>query len=362
MTSCVVVYALKTAERPFASSLLGVHVRDYEEEEEELHLSTELNSTELSFTVSNNPSEKFFDMPICDPPLYPSLPKRPKPLPRGRISWLPPLRFQVPAETGHPALQRKTDQQTPTRSQTNLLPASIKHLPSPENVTAVARSSLEHNEINATPSSSVYSHSTSASTLSRGPSTLSSVPSTLSYFSSENGNSTIKSSTSSRPSVPAIPERYLHKSHSLRNGGSPPRPGSRPAMPPVDFWSYARTSQQKQNDFQEQPETVFPEMPPKMRARAQSEDAANRDPRLCFYPLLPTSPEKAVLRPNPNKGNTMQVGKKTSYEGLRKGARDAKGVDYGRLDVHGRKDSRTLVKMRQPWDQEPRGGKRRANS
>lgn len=361
MTSCIVVYALKTAGQPFASSLLGVHIRDHNEEEE-LHLSTELNSTELSFTVSNDSSEKYFDVPICDPPLYPSLPKRPKPPPRGRISWLPPLRFQIPAEIGHPALQRKLDQQTPARSQTNLLPASIKHLPSPQNAIVVTRSSLEHNDVNATPSSSVYSRSTAASTLSRDPSTLSSLPSTLSFFNSENGCSTIKSSASSTPSVPAIPERYLHKSHSLRNGGSPPRPGSRPAMPPVDFWSYASPAQQKPNDFEEQRETVFPQMFPKVRARAQSEDAAKRDPRLCRYPLLPASPEKAVLRPNPNKGNTMQAGRKTSYEGLRKGARDAKGVDYGRLDVHGRKDSRTLVKMRQPWDQEPRGERRRANS
>lgn len=82
---------------------------------------------------------------------------------------------------------------------------------------------------------------------------------------------------------------------------------------------------------------------------------------LC-YPLLPASPEKAVLRPNRNKGNTMRVAKKTSYESLRKEARVAKGVDYGILDGHGRKDSRTLVKMRQPWDQEPRGEKRKANS
>ena len=103
-------------------------------------------------------------------------------------------------------------------------------------------------------------------------------------------------------------------------------------------------------------------MPFKMRARAQSEDAAKRGPSLCPYPLLPTSPEKAVLKPNMNKGNTMQAGKRTSYEGLRKGARVAKGVDYGSLDAHGRKDSRTLVKMRQPWDEEPRGERRRANS
>ena len=357
----MIVYTLKTAERPFASSLLGVHIRNHNEEEE-LHLSTELSSTELSFTPLNNPSEKYLDVPICDPALYPCPPKRPKPPPRGRISWLPPLKFQVPAETGHPALQRTPDQQTPTRSQANLSAASINHLPLPQIAQTAALSSLERSETTATSSSSVYSRSTSASTLSRGPSTLSSFPSTLSSFSSNSRSSTIKSSTSSRPSVPAIPEKYRHKSHSLRNGGSPPRPGSRPAMPPADFWMYARAAQQKQNDREERSPTGLPEMPPETRERAHSEGAAKRDPSLCHYPLLPASPEKAVLRPNMNKGNTMRVAEKTYYENLRKGARIAKAVDYGRLDGHGRKDSRTLVKMRQPWDQEPRWERRRANS
>ena len=362
VTSCVIVYALKTAEKPFASSLLGVYIREHDEEEEELHLSTELNSTELSLTVSNNPSEKYFDVPICDPAMYPNPPKRPNPPPRGRISWLPPLRFQVPAETCHPALQRRPSQQTPIRSQTNLLPASINHLPLPQATIPAAHSSLDTNETNTTSSSSMYSRSTFASTLSRGTSTLSSVPSTPISFSSESVSSTSKSLTSSRPSVPAIPEKYLHKSHSLRNGGSPPRPGSRPIMPPADFWTHATMAQQKQNDIGEVTETGLPRMSSRRRARAQSEDAAKRDGSLYPYPLLPASPEKAVLRPNMNKGNTMRLGKKTSYEGLRKEARVAKEVDYGVLDAHGRKDSRTLVKMRQPWDEEPRGERRRANS
>ena len=357
----MIVYALKTAERPFASSMLGVHMRN-SDEEEELHLPTELDSTELSFTGSENPSEKYLDMPICDPDLYSCPPKRPKPPPRGRISWLPPLKFQVPAETGHPALQKRPDQQTPTRSQTNLLPASINHVPLLQIPKTAARPSLECNETTATSSSSVYSRSTSAPAVSRGPSTLSSFPSTLSSFSSNSRSSTIKSAASSRPGVPAIPERYLHKSHSLRNGGSPPRPGSRPAMPPADFWMYARAAQQKQNDLEERSQAGLPEMSLAIRARARSESAAKRDSNLCHFPLLPASPEKAVLRPNMNKGNTMQVAKKTSYENLRKGARVAKAVDYGRLDGHGRKDSRTLVKMRQPWDQEPRSERRRANS
>lgn len=133
-------------------------------------------------------------------------------------------------------------------------------------------------------------------------------------------------------------------------------------MPPADFWMYARAAQQKQNELEERSQTVLPEVAPAMRARADSESAVKRDASLCRYPLLPASPEKAVLRPNMNKGNTMRVAKKRSYENLRKGAKAAKAVDYGRLDGHGRKDSRTLVKMRQPWDQEPRWERRRANS
>ena len=133
-------------------------------------------------------------------------------------------------------------------------------------------------------------------------------------------------------------------------------------MPPADFWVYVRAAQQKQKDVEERSPTVWLEMPSPKRARAHSEGAAKGDQSMRHYPLLPASPEKAVLRPNPNKGNTMQVAQKTSYEGLRKGARVAMEVDYGMLDGQGRKDSRTLVKMRQPWDQEPRGEKRKANS
>ena len=133
-------------------------------------------------------------------------------------------------------------------------------------------------------------------------------------------------------------------------------------MPPADFWAYARAAQQKPDDFQQYSEAVWPETPAKMRARAQSDDTGKGESSLCHYLPLPAPPEKAVLRPNANKGNTMRVGKKTSYESLRKGAQAAKQVDYGRLEGHGGKDSRTLVKMRQPWDEEPRGERRRANS
>lgn len=357
----MIVYALKTAERPFASSLLGVHIRNLDVEEE-LQLSTDLGSTEVSLTILSNPNEKYFDVPICDPDLYTCPPKPPKPPPRGRISWLPPPKLQVPTETGHPALERRPDPQTPTKSQTNLLPASINRLPLPPITRTAARSTLKRSETAATSSSSVYSRSTCASTLSRGPSMLSPSLSTLSSSSSDSRSSTIKSSASSRPSVPAIPERYCHKSHSLRNGGNPPRPGSRPAMPPADFWIYARAAQQKHNDLKERPLTVLPVIATPMRTRALSEGAAKRDASFCRYPQLPASPEKAVLRTNMNKGNTMRVANKTSYENSRKGAKNAKTVEYGKLDGLGRKDSRMLVKMRQPWDEEPRWKRSRSNS
>ena len=58
----------------------------------------------------------------------------------------------------------------------------------------------------------------------------------------------------------------------------------------------------------------------------------------------------------------MRLANNTSYEILRKGAKDAKTVEYGKLDGHGRKDSRMLVKMRQPWDGEPRWERSRSNS
>jgi len=62
-----------------------------------------------------------------------------------------------------------------------------------------------------------------------------------------------------------------------------------------------------------------------------------------------------------NKGNTMRV-EKRPYESLRKESISGVGVDYKEFEgvVLPSKmgDSRTLVKKRQPWDQEPRLGRR----
>ena len=125
-------------------------------------------------------------------------------------------------------------------------------------------------------------------------------------------------------------------------------------MPPADFWMYARTEQQKYNDLLDRkPQTVWPDARP-ARPRALSHVLAN-DASTQRCPSAPMSPAKVVLRPNMNKGNIMRAGG-ASYESVRK---DRGWDDGGKQDVlFGNKEkkrySRTLVKKRQPWDQEPR--------
>lgn len=353
---CILVYALKDSDRPFASSLLGVHVRNYDGEE--LHLSTQLSST----TSSENSAEKQTHLPICHPAFYAPLPQRTVAPPRARMSWLPPLKFQTISETAHPALQSRPTEPVPTCSQTNLLPAPPSN--HSQAASTMSRPSVGRSQTTATAASSVYSRSTSATTISRNSSTLSS-------FSGDRREITFKSPPPettphmTRPDVPAIPDRYRHKSHSLRHSGRPLRPGSRPAMPPADFWMYARAAREKCNEpeQQEQPLAIYSESNRPMRPRAQSETLPKRVIRMSRYPVLPSSPEKAILRPNLSKGNMNSVGRKRSYESLRKGAKLPAGVDYGRLEGHAKsRDSRTLVKKRQPWDQEPRWERKRADS
>jgi len=57
------------------------------------------------------------------------------------------------------------------------------------------------------------------------------------------------------------------------------------------------------------------------------------------------------------------VGRKRSYEHMRKESQVIPEVDYGKLQEpgHKRKDSRTLVKQRQPWDSVPRHEREKSN-
>lgn len=345
-------YGIKTSHRPFAASLFGIHAN--RQAEEELQLSNQFTFA----TFEHVPSEKPCSLPSCDPSLY-SSPSSPTPLPRAHRSWLPPLKFQPPLDSEHPALQHNAERLTLPRTQTPLLPTSIDQnaLPYRQRSRTFSDPWFDRSNVTGTASSSVYSRSTSVSDISRDSSK-------ISYFSNGSCDGSVRSHSltpkiqSSKPKVPAIPARYRHPSHSLRNGGQPLRPGSRPALPPAGFWMYARNEQQKHNDASDgQQQCVLPDARP-MRPRAYSSISPTeaKRPR---YSLMP-SPADAVLRSNMNKGNTMRVAKR-SYESVRKQSLSDVGFDFelgADTSPSNMRESRTLVKKRQPWDQEPRQGRR----
>ena len=227
----------KSSDRPFAASLIGINARNLAEEELD-------HSRQFSFaTASESPSEKNFGLRSCSTPVTPT-PQR-----RGRRSWLPRLEFQLSPAYEHPPFQNGFDQMALAHSQPNLLlslfprqPAKDFSLPyvsrshTAESANHISLPSLSRSSTMTTISSSIYSHTTNSETdFSRSLNTVS---------HSYNSNTRSAGSTPEVP-VPAVPERYLYESHTLRNGGRPVRPGSRPPMPPADFWTYARHEQRK---------------------------------------------------------------------------------------------------------------------
>ena len=110
LNSCMLVYALRNSERPFAASLRGIKLRSTVEEEV-------LVSRRLSMSTSNSPNEKQFSLGSCSPRSTCS-PVTPTPAPRERRCWLPPL--EVIPETNHPTLQSRLDRIAWEHSQENL--------------------------------------------------------------------------------------------------------------------------------------------------------------------------------------------------------------------------------------------------
>ena len=209
--SCVLFYALKSSDRPFAASLIGINARNHAEEELD-------HSRQFSFaTASESPSEKNFGLRSCSTPVTPT-PQR-----RGRRSWLPRLEFQLSPAYEHPPFQNGFDQMALAHSQPNLLlslfprqPAKDFSLPyvsrshTAESANHISLPSLSRNSTVTTISSSIYSHTTNSETdLSRSLNTAS---------HSYNSNTRSAGSTPEVP-VSAVPERYLYESHTLRNGG-----------------------------------------------------------------------------------------------------------------------------------------------
>ena len=161
-------------------------------------------------------------------------------------------------------------------------------------------------------------------------------------------------------------------------------------MPPPEFWTYASQEQIKSkplsqsqvqksqrrgrrlsvwpgdaNNLQNRPRGQS-ESPRRVRSQIRSpKRSPTKSAAVQNIPhnvILLTSPDRAVLRGNMNRGNVDVRKNNQSYESLRKGGKtERKNLDFAILEQelpptkgHGRKDSRTLVKMRQPWDSPPR--------
>ena len=249
--------------------------------------------------------------------------------------WLPPLQFQLAS--------------TPEEQLTEFV--------SPH------RPLLARSRTCATISSSLYSGSRSASC-----SAMSRHPSTTSFLSSQTFNSgtqiasKVPSKSVQQPPLPPVPQRYRHRGHSLREGGTPVRPGSRPAMPPVEFWKYASNRHMRR---------ISVSTSANHRLQSARKQSGKREPSVCRYPILAT-PAKPVCRTRRATVHS-EIGhiKTASYESLRKGPLDnvhrtrsttsiaeteapSGATAYkmgGRHHVEPgtkKRESRTLIKQRQP--------------
>jgi len=272
---------------------------------------------------------------------YPSHPQ-PIVMPEGRNSWLPPLAFQKPTAR--------------TQSMQSSKPL------------------LMRSQTDATSSSSVYSGSRppSESTIGRYPSTTSSI-SNLSYSSTVQAPISSIMHLGSEYELPVMPERYRRlPGRSLDNAGVPNSTRSKAIMPPAAYW--------RQAALQNPPKASHEEI-----QFWQGNSSMYRSESLrSQYPVSFSSSTGAILPKlsrAPTRGNSRIEKRKRSYESLRKGkismydgmslptnfpgpsktqkrrismptnCRKGEPTEAGEVI---RRQSRTLVKKRQPWDSAPR--------
>ena len=333
--SCILFASLQISDRPFGAFLTGRYKSD-------CRLDDQYPVSPSSMNGTNVEDDK--DLP-CDPSLYPHYPQ-PAVLPQGRNSWLPPLPFQ--------------QQMTRTQSLHSSRPLLMRSQTAP------------------TSTSSVYSGPSTSSelTICRYPSTTSSF-SNLSYSSAVLGLAPSTICQGSTPDLPVIPERY--RQHPYRYWGTssiPDRKRSEVMMPHTT----CRTSAPLQNSpCVSQDEIQFWQagscgvIPEPLRCRYAASSSSSADITL-----------PRTLR-TPSRRSSRTEKRKRSYESLRKGKFT---MDNGMLLHTGfegslkspkrrnsglivpnegiisqrepimRRQSRTLVKKRQPWDSTPRGNGR----
>ena len=282
--------------------------------------------------------------------------------------WIAPLNFSD-ARLEHPAPLAELQSSVQSSSQLNLLPSPFTVSPTTptQPLPLVNYSFLKRNDIAATTVSSIYSRSTSASSI-------------LScQFNSSSSKSSLNSTSKSiicGPSSLSIPSRLpkskdqaaaLQLNHMLRGGGKPIRPGSTPSMPPSAFWLYARAVQQRCNAIQELESATDPETRTPSVAAIPLPDVQTMS--ISHPPSINPSPYWESRGSSSHKHRNRQVAQRGSYERLRKDGGPVQrppkwtgkeGLDR-RLAAHVRdptqvlredreegKAGRKLVKKRQP--------------
>ena len=330
ISSCILFASLQISNRPFGAFLTGRYKSD-----------CRLEDRRTPFPIPMNCPDPVDDKYLpCDPDLHPNHPQ-----PQGRNSWLPPLPFQ---------------QRMP---QTQSLHSS--------------RPLLMRSQTAPTSISSVYSGPSTSSDL-----TICRYPSTTSSFSNLSYNSAILSLAPrtlyqcSAPELPIMPERYQRRSdHHRKKGHIPNRERSGAMM--------SRTAHQTQTSLQDLP-TVSQE---KQFWQGGSSKGI-LEPLRCQYAA--SAPSLAEIAPpttlcTPNQRSSRAEKRKRSYESLRKGKFTTYNETFSQTGFEGsskppkrknpglivpnegfvtqpepvmRRQSRTLVKKRQPWDSPPRGNRR----
>jgi len=270
------LYNHRRAERPFSASFAGTFIpqEDIECRLPEVVNFAESNQKENSHTLSGS-CGPFTDIQEVTLPTSA----------RSRISWLPPLTFQLPQKP--PSVL--TSSSTMPSLDTSTRPLLI--------CSATSSPSIA--------SSPFYSGSASPSSFS-----ITRQPSAMCSASEHSRCRPLQDSprrimmTSSKPDVPPIPWKWRRTTPGLHITA---RPGSRPILPPAGFCEYT-SEQQKSGFLALRGSTSWTDMT----------DSTKREPSICRYPILPTAPPKS-LTPDKSRIARGKPGGRRSYESLRKG-------------------------------------------
>lgn len=247
--------------------------------------------------------------------------------------------------------------------------------PEPQEWSSSSRpnSTVSRNQIIRTISSAHNcARSSSSSTHSRQANSRSSTSDAFRHTNVKNASGAM--TTGTPPAVLKVSKQ--HRRISLRgfqHDGKPSRPSSRPSMPPAAFWRYAAEKKAGRASFR------------RLQSAQIDIEGTEREPSMFRYPIFATRPEAATtLNKRVHHSNNRAV-RRPSYENIRKGICEIDiynddslcpdpGDGWGwagadrrlQMEVQNRhvslrRQSKRLVKKRQPWEAEPRCKSRTAS-